>query len=85
MCARLAEGNAPQVSYEINVNAYDKRYYLVDGIYPSWATFVKTIRNPGDKKCKRSAKEQDAARKDVKQTLGVLQSRWAMVRYPART
>jgi hypothetical protein len=30
--SRLVEDNAPVVSYEINVNAYDKSYYLIDGI-----------------------------------------------------
>ena len=70
--ARLAEGNAPQVSYQINGNPYDMGYYLADRIYPSWATFVKTIRNPGDEKCKRFAKEKETARKDVERAFGVL-------------
>jgi hypothetical protein len=83
--SRLTEGTAPQISYEINGNPYDKGYYLADGIYPSWPPFVKTVRNPADEKCKRFAKEQEAARKDVERAFGVLQSKWAIVRYPART
>jgi hypothetical protein len=67
--------------YEINSNPYDKGYYLADGIYPSWATFVKTVCNPAYEKCKRFAKEKEAARKDVERTFGVLQSRSAIVRY----
>jgi hypothetical protein len=43
------------------------------------------VRNPADEKCKRFSKEQEAARKDVELAFGVLQSRWAIVRYPART
>jgi hypothetical protein len=46
---------------------------------------MKTIRHPADEKCKRFAKEQEAARKVVERVFGVLQSRWSIVRYPART
>jgi hypothetical protein len=81
----LTECTPPQISYVINGNPYDKGYYLADGIYPSWATFVKTVCNPADEKYKRFAKEQEAARKDVERVFGVLQSRWAIVQYPAIT
>jgi hypothetical protein len=82
---RLSNGMAPQVTYEINGHEYDKPYYLADGIYPTWTTFVKTISNPNDEKKKRFAKEQESARKDVERAFGALQSRWAIVRHPART
>ncbi|KAK1661815.1 hypothetical protein QYE76_049974 [Lolium multiflorum] len=79
------QGKAPRVSYEINGNAYDKPYYLADGIYPDWATLVKTVRNPNFEKTRRFAKMQEACRKDVERGFGVLQARWAIVRHPART
>jgi hypothetical protein len=82
--ARLAEGQGPQVSYKINGHDYSMGYYLADGIYPSWATFVKTIPEPQGNKKKYFVKAQEACRKDVERAFGVLQSRFAIVRGPAR-
>jgi hypothetical protein len=39
----IPEGKCSQVSYKINRHDYSMGYYLTDGIYPSWETFVKTI------------------------------------------
>jgi hypothetical protein len=59
-------------------------YYLVDGIYPSWATFVKTILEPQGNKRKYFAKAQETVRKDVECVFGVLQSCFAIVHGLAR-
>ena len=59
-------------------------YYLADGIYPQWATLVQTISNPQGGKKKLFAELQEAYRKDVERAFGVLQSRFAIIRNPAR-
>ncbi|XP_050290510.1 uncharacterized protein LOC126728769 [Quercus robur] len=82
--SELAQGRAPAVNYSINDDDYTMGYYLADGIYPQWSTFVKTIPRPLLAKRKLFAKAQEAYRKDVERAFGVLQARFAIVRGPAR-
>ncbi|XP_006660673.2 uncharacterized protein LOC102705373 [Oryza brachyantha] len=78
------KGQAPQVHFLVNGNEYNTGYYLADGIYPEWAAFMKTILVPQTEKHKVFAKQQEGARKDVERAFGVLQSRFTIVRRPAR-
>jgi len=80
----LAEGTAPPVNYTVNGHDYTMGYYLADGIYPSWATIVKSITLPMGNKNQYFARAQESARKAVERAFGVLQSRFAIVRGPAR-
>jgi hypothetical protein len=58
-------------------------YYLADGIYPNWSTFIKTIKAPASLKAKHFATAQEAQRKYVERAFGVLQARFQIVRQPA--
>ncbi|KAI5350630.1 hypothetical protein L3X38_003521 [Prunus dulcis] len=42
----VLRGEGPNITYEINNTIYQTGYYLADGIYPRWTTFVKTIPHP---------------------------------------
>ena len=68
----ILEGRAPEVNYSINGNNYNMGYYLADGIYPEWATFIKTIPRPQGEKRKLFAKYQEGQRKDIERAFGVL-------------
>ncbi|XP_050111135.1 uncharacterized protein LOC126589782 [Malus sylvestris] len=63
---------------------YDGPYYLADGIYPRWSTFVKTVPRPRSAKEKHFARCQEGCRKDVERCFGILQARWAIIRGAAR-
>ncbi|KAL6634082.1 hypothetical protein ACP70R_026753 [Stipagrostis hirtigluma subsp. patula] len=78
------KGEAPTVHYTVNGTQYDMGYYLADGIYPEWAAFVKTVHAPQTVEDKLYALKQEGARKDVECSFGVLQSRFDIIRRPAR-
>ena len=58
-------------------------YYLADGTYSHWTTFVKIISETCGNKQSHFATMQEAARKDVERAFGVLQPRWGIVRSAA--
>nr|XP_051210917.1 uncharacterized protein LOC127328352 [Lolium perenne] len=76
--AKLANGEAPTCNYKVMNNEYTMGYYLADGIYPDWATFVKSVKDPQDRIEAEFAKAQEAARKDIERAFGVLQARFAI-------
>ncbi|GJX92033.1 putative reverse transcriptase domain-containing protein [Tanacetum coccineum] len=64
---------APEASFVVNGKTYNKGYYLADGIYPTWATLVKTYSISRDEKTMKFKKVQESARKDIERAFGVLQ------------
>ncbi|XP_020409151.1 uncharacterized protein LOC109946257 [Prunus persica] len=72
----VLRGEGPNITYHINNTIYHNGYYLADGIYPRWTTFVKSIPHP------QSHKEIffAAYQKDVERCFGILQARWAIIR-----
>ncbi|XP_024016234.1 uncharacterized protein LOC112089716 [Eutrema salsugineum] len=79
----VLQGKAPKVKYFVNGHQYRLAYYLTDGIYPKWATFVRSFTHPEGEKAKLFAKCQESVRKDVERAFGVLQARFAIVKNPA--
>ncbi|XP_076890481.1 uncharacterized protein LOC143541576 [Bidens hawaiensis] len=47
---RLTDGVSPDISFSTNDVNYEYGYYLVDGIYPEWATLVLSFTCPTDEK-----------------------------------
>ncbi|GJW71613.1 ALP1-like protein isoform X1 [Tanacetum coccineum] len=75
---------APEAPFVVNRITYKKGYYLADGIYPTWSTFVKTFSVARDEKTLKFKRVQESARKDIERAFGVLQGRWGIIRQPAR-
>ena len=75
---------APEVKFNVNGTEYGMAYYLTDGIYPKWATFIQSIRLPQGLKNSLFAKTQETVRKDVERAFGVMQARFAVVKNPSK-
>ncbi|GJT32898.1 ALP1-like protein [Tanacetum coccineum] len=61
----LLDDLAPVVPYVVNGVEYRNGYYLADGIYPEWASFVKSFTVATDPKHTYFKQRQESARKDV--------------------
>nr|XP_043612088.1 uncharacterized protein LOC122583779 [Erigeron canadensis] len=70
---QLLQDRAPAVNFTVNSQQFTKGYYLADGIYPEWATLVKSFKCPMDPKTSKFKRFQESARKDVERAFGVLQ------------
>ncbi|XP_021975279.1 protein ALP1-like [Helianthus annuus] len=80
----VIDGVAPNTSFYANDVEYKYGYYLTGGIYPEWATLVKTLSCPDDEKRLYFKKKQESARKDIERAFGVLKKRWSIIAQPSR-
>ncbi|GJW73304.1 RNA-directed DNA polymerase, eukaryota, partial [Tanacetum coccineum] len=65
---------APEAPFVVNGRTYKKDYYLADGIYPTWSSFVKTFTIARDEKTLMFKRVQESARRDIERAFGVLQT-----------
>jgi hypothetical protein len=77
---RLALREVPLVEFEANGHKYNYGYFLADGIYPRWQTFVKPVIQPRGKKQTQFHNAQAASRKDVERAFVILQAQFTIVR-----
>jgi hypothetical protein len=68
------------VEFHANGGTHNMCYYLADGIYPKWATFVKPISSSQGNKTLHSHNAQAAVRKDAEKAFGILQAQFTIVR-----
>jgi hypothetical protein len=86
LCKAFVDGSMHDLDFKYILNDEERSvlYYLVDGIYPELARFVKTIAVPITKKESLFATWQEAARKDIERAFGVLQKKFHYLVHPVR-
>ena len=75
----IEQGNTPRVNFFVYQRQYNMAYYLADGIYPSYPTFVKSIRLPQSEPDKLFVQLQEGCRKDIERAFGVLHARFKII------
>eukprot|EP00170_Pyropia_yezoensis_P001905 contig_8164_g1909 len=82
----VTAGDWPPRNKPFTVNGKTRTllYYLVDGIYPSYAFFIASYSNANIEKRKTLNRLQEALRKDVERLYGVLTARFHIAVHPAR-
>jgi hypothetical protein len=81
----VLRGHTPEVSFTVNGCEHHMRYYLVDGIYPSWPVFVKGILVHQQEKHRFFSMKQASVRKNVKCSFGLLKKMFNILVIPVRS
>ena len=71
---------ASKCEYVVNGRMYNIGYFLSDGIYPRWVTFIKTIPFPQGPKARLFTEHQEYVKKDVDRAFGILQVLLTIIR-----
>ena len=67
------------LNFFVNQRMYEMAYSLVDGIYPSYQTFVRSIRLAQSEPDKLIAKYQEGCRKNIERAFGVLHAQFKII------
>jgi hypothetical protein len=84
LVANILEKMTPAANFKINGRDYHQVYFLTDGIYPTWSCFAKPISMPLEAKKQQYTKCQEAIRKDVERTFGILKGKFHILSVPLR-
>ena len=76
----IMNGDWGRLPYQIGSEQSNLLYFLVDGIYPPWATFVRPLRAPSTPVESKFSKSQESVRKDVERLFGVVKARFKIIR-----
>ena len=76
------EESAKVTPYFIGTQQFNSLFVLVDGIYPAYSRFVRSMKRPVTAEEKFFAKWQEACRKDIERVFGVMKRSWKFLAHP---
>jgi hypothetical protein len=82
MASILQGKHLPRFTLTVAGKLYSTLYCLADGIYPSWAMFIKTLRKASSPKTRHFSAAQEEVRNDIERAFGVLFSRFHIFKRP---